>query len=66
MAKSNESSIVKYFHNDYGHADLPIISSVVEGPHGYSNIIGPNEVPSGLEKMSSLPSVSVTRKSQKG
>ena len=43
------------FKNDYGEGCRePIITSCMEGPHGYSNIIGKDETPSGMFNYSGL------------
>jgi hypothetical protein len=31
--------------NEYGPFHPPILTSMFEGPHGYSNIIGDDEIP---------------------
>lgn len=55
------------FKNDYGEGNPdPIISSNNEGPHGFSNIIGNDEVPTGIYNMSGMDAPAKTRKKFRG
>lgn len=56
----------KYFHGDYGHGTPPILSPTVEGPHGYCNILQPNETPDGIDKVTGITSKSKDRNTERG
>jgi hypothetical protein len=64
--KVTEDGRVEQFHGDYGTDDVPIITSTMEGPHGFSNIIGRDEVPTGMFNYSGLDAPVKKRRSNTG